>query len=104
MVARADGQESQLLAGVTPGSAEWGKDDDAMSLFIGTEPVRTLPTPDGDQRQYYVQVRDAARRRGQPGYRPQALAVMAVLEAATLAAETGVTQALPLTEAEIAAW
>lgn len=53
--ARADGQESQLLAGVTPGSAEWGKDDDAMSLFIGTEPVRTLPTPDGDQRQYYVQ-------------------------------------------------
>lgn len=62
---RADGQESQLLAGVTPGSAEWGKDDDAMSLFIGTEPVRTLPTPDGDQRQYYVQVRDAARRRGQ---------------------------------------
>lgn len=102
--ARADGQESQLLAGVTPGSAEWGKDDDAMSLFIGTEPVRTLPTPDGDQRQYYVQVRDAARRRGQPGYRPQALAVMAVLEAATLAAETGVTQALPLTEAEIAAW
>ena len=63
---RADGQESQLLAGVTPGSAEWGKDDDAMSLFIGTEPVRTLPTPDGDQRQYYVQVRDAARRRGQP--------------------------------------
>jgi len=30
--------------------------------------------------------------------------VMAVLEAATLAAETGVTQPLPLTEAEIAAW
>lgn len=62
--ARADGQESQLLAGVTPGSAEWGKDDDAMSLFIGTEPVRTLPTPDGDQRQYYVQVRDALRGAG----------------------------------------
>ena len=103
--ARADGQESQLLAGVTPGSAEWGKDDDAMSLFIGTEPVRTLPTPDGDQRQYYVQVRDALRGAGSnPVTAPQALAVMAVLEAATLAAETGVTQSLPLTEAEIAAW
>ncbi|HGE8424326.1 TPA: oxidoreductase [Serratia marcescens] len=103
--ARADGQESQLLAGVTPGSAEWGKDDDAMSLFIGTEPVRTLPTPDGDQRQYYVQVRDALRGAGSnPVTAPQALAVMAVLEAATLAAETGVTQPLPLTEAEIAAW
>ncbi|PYA53322.1 oxidoreductase, partial [Serratia marcescens] len=89
----------------TPGSAEWGKDDDAMSLFIGTEPVRTLPTPDGDQRQYYVQVRDALRGVGaNPVTAPQALAVMAVLEAATLAAETGVTQALPLTEAEIAAW
>ena len=76
-----------------------------MSLFIGTEPVRTLPTPNGDQRQYYFQVRDALRGAGSnPVTAAQALAVMAVLEAATLAAETGVTQPLPLTEAEIAAW
>lgn len=103
--ARADGQESQLLAGVIPGSAGWGKDDDALSLFVGTEPVRTLPTPDGDQRQYYIRLRDALRGDGaNPVTALQALAVMAVLEAAETAARTGATETLPLTAAEIAAW
>ncbi|SVK53684.1 Uncharacterised protein [Acinetobacter baumannii] len=50
-------------------------------------------------------MRDALHGTGSnPVTASQALAVMAVLEAATLAAETGVTQTLPLTEAEIAAW
>jgi len=103
--AKADGQESQLLAGVIPGSATWGKDDDALSLFVGTEPVRALPTPNGDQRQYYIQVRDALRGDGaNPVTALQALAVMAVLEAAETAAKTGATQPLPLTAEEIAAW
>ena len=71
-----------------------------MSLFIGTEPVRTLPTPDGDQRQYYVWVRDAARR---PTRLPPAGAGGdGGAGGGHPAAETGV-QALPLTEAEIAA-
>lgn len=103
--ARADGQESQLLAGVVPGEACWGKDDDALRLFVGTEPQRTLPTPDGDQRQYYIQVRDALWGNGaNPVTASQALGVMAVLEAADTAAKTGATEPLPLTAEEIATW
>lgn len=100
---RADVQESQLLAGVVPGMACWGKDDDALSLFVGTEPQRTLPTPNGDQRQFYIQVRDALWSNGaNPVTASQALAVMAVLEAADTAAKTGATERLPLTAEEIA--
>jgi len=101
----ADGQESQLLAGVIPGSASWGQDNDALSLFAGTDPVRQLPTPQGDQRQYYMQVRDAIRGEGSnPVTAAQALAVMAVLEAATNSSATGKALPLPLSEQEIASW
>jgi len=101
----ADGQESQLLAGVIPGSASWGQDNDALSLFAGTDPVRQLPTPQGDQRQYYMQVRDAIRGEGSnPVTAAQALAVMAVLEAASNSSSTGKALPLPLSEQEIASW
>lgn len=99
--ANADRQESQLLAGVVPGSDVWGQDDDALVLFEGTHPSRAIATPNGDQRQYYMQVRDALNgERGNPVPAVEALAVMAVLEAAVKSSETGQSQSLDLTSDE----
>lgn len=99
--AHADRQESQLLAGVTPGSAGWGADDDAMVLYSGEEAPRQLPTPAGDQRQYYIQIANALNGQQENPVPPQqALAVMAVLEAAVKASESGQAQQPALSEAE----
>jgi predicted dehydrogenase len=101
---RADRQESQLVAGLTPGSAGWGADDDALTLYVGDETPIQLPTPAGDQRQFYIHVRDALNGKcGNPVPPLQALAVMAVLEAAVRASESGQNQPLALSEAEMAA-
>ena len=81
---RIDQQEAQLLRGLRPGDAGWGEDDDATLLYAGGDatPV-ALPTPAGDQRAYYAAVRDALLGRGDNPVTPlQAIAVMAVLEAA----------------------
>lgn len=91
--ARADRQESQLLAGVTPGSAGWGEDDEAMVLYRGEEAPRQLPTPAGDQRQYYMQIANALNGAQENPVPPeQALAVMAVLEAAVKSSQSGQAQ------------
>ncbi|URQ61828.1 oxidoreductase [Pantoea alhagi] len=98
--ARADRQESQLLAGVTPGSAGWGEDDEAMMLYSG-EAQTQLPTPAGDQRQYYIQIANALNGAQQNPVPPeQALAVMAVLEAAVKASESGQAQSPALSAGE----
>lgn len=99
--ARIDQQEAQLLAGVVPGSESWGEDGDDMVLFNAQGEASALSTPKGDQRQYYVNVRDALRGEIENPVHPvEALAVMAVLEAAVTSSETGSTQALELTAAE----
>lgn len=74
-----------------------------MVLFNAQGEASTLRTPDGDQRQYYINVRDALSGEIENPVRPvEALAVMAVLEAAVKSSETGSTQALELTAQEIA--
>lgn len=98
--ARADRQESQLLAGVTPGSAGWGEDDDAMVLYSG-EAQTQLPVPAGDQRQYYIQIANALNGAQENPVPPeQALAVMAVLEAAVKSSESGQAQQPALSDQE----
>lgn len=100
---KADRQESQLLAGVVPGSATWGQDDDNLVLFGADLQPQTRKTPDGDQRQYYMHIRDALTgKRENPVSPLQALAVMAVLEAAVRSAESGTLQSIGLTAEEIA--
>lgn len=90
--ARADRQESQLLTGVTPGSAGWGEDDEAMVLYSGEQETQ-LPTPAGDQRQYYIQIANALNgAQANPVPPEQALAVMAVLEAAVKSSASGQAQ------------
>ena len=99
--ARIDQQEAQLLAGVIPGSESWGEDSDDMVLFDATGDATRLKTPKGDQRQYYINVRDALTGTiGNPVHPVEALAVMAVLEAAVRSSETGSTQTLELTAEE----
>ncbi|NDL62025.1 oxidoreductase [Acerihabitans arboris] len=101
---RADCQESQLVGGMTPGSAGWGEDSDALTLYVGDETPRQLPTPAGDQRQFYLQVRDALNGKGANPVPPlQSLAVMAVLEAAVQASESGQNHSLEMSETEMAA-
>ncbi|MHA1139094.1 oxidoreductase [Enterobacter mori] len=99
--ARIDQQEAQLLAGVIPGSESWGEDSDDMVLFDAAGDATRLKTPKGDQRQYYINVRDALTGTiGNPVHPVEALAVMAVLEAAVRSSETGSTQTLELTAEE----
>ena len=99
--ARIDQQETQLLAGVIPGSASWGEDSDAMVLFNAQGETSPIPAPKGDQRQYYIHVRDALTGKIDNPVPPvEALAVMAVLEAAVKSSETGSTQTLDLTAQE----
>lgn len=86
---RADQQEAQLLAGVVPGSPGWGADGDDL-IFHDGEGSRRLTTPSGDQRRYYMGVRDAVLGHGDNPVPPaQAIAVMAVLEAAQRSADEG---------------
>ena len=80
-----------------PGSEAWGEDSDSMVFFGADGASQTIPTPKGDQRQYYISVRDALLGKiANPVHPVEALAVMAVLEAAVTSSETGSTQTLAL--------
>ncbi len=99
-----DPQEAQLLSGLRPGQPGWGVDEEAMQFFDG-ESERAIACPDGDQSRYYAGIARALRGEGENPVTPlQALAVMAIIEAAQEAAATGRSIAPPLTPEEIAAW
>lgn len=96
-----DPQEAQLLSGMRPGAQGWGGDLDRMQIWNAARECRGMPTPAGDHRRYYNSVRDALRGLAPLAVPPiQALAVMAVLEAAIVSAEKGTRESVPLTEAE----
>ena len=96
----ADQQEAQLLAGMQPGEAGWGDDPDPLVIHTaaGQRDQRAIP---GDQRRYYHGIAAALRGSARNPVEPvEALAVMAVVEAAILAAKSGTTTALALTDRE----
>lgn len=103
--ARIDQQEAQLLSGVAPRSDAWGVDDDPL-VVIDAEGVTTdYPAERGDQTRYYAGVRDAILGRAPNPVAPvEALAVMAVIEAAARSAREGRVAALSLTDDERAAY
>lgn len=102
--ARADRQEAQLLAGLAPGAPGWGEAPDELHWF-GADGETRSPTPAGDQRRYYAAVRDAVAGRGANPVTPlQAVALMAVLEAADASAAQGRALAPALSEDERAAF
>jgi predicted dehydrogenase len=96
-----DRQEAQLLAGAKPGDDGWGMDDDPLRLFDAQGVATDCPAACGDQRRYYAGIAAALREEGGNPVPPvQALAVMAVVEAAIIAAATGRAAVPDLTTAE----
>jgi predicted dehydrogenase len=80
----------QLLAGMRPGDAEWGVDPDDLQVFGGDGMTQQCPAPRGDQSRYYAAIGDALLGGGKNPVPPtQAVAVMAVLEAAVISAREG---------------
>lgn len=101
----ADRQEAQLLAGMRPGGSGWGDDPDDLFFHDGDGQVSRLPTPAGDQRCYYAQLRDALNLVGSNPVPPlQAVTVMAVLDAAVESSARGRTVDLSLSDGESGAW
>lgn len=103
---RPDQQEAQLLAGLVPGSDDWGADSDPLLLHDGAGAVREITPARGDYRRFYAEVRDAIHGDSANPVPPiQALAVMAILDAAIHSdQQSGRSIALPLSAAEIRAW
>lgn len=103
--AGADRQESQLLAGMTPGAPGWGEDPDELIVFEGEQAAQHLGVPAGDYRRYYAGVRDAITASAPNPVPPiQALAVVAVLAAAIDSNREGCAAALPMSSDECASW
>ncbi len=87
---QADPQEAQLIAGLRPGDAQWGVDDDDLFVYDDTGAARRVAVPRGDQSRYYAAIRDALLGLGANPVPPaQAIAVMALLEAAIVSAREG---------------
>ncbi|PZO01176.1 MAG: oxidoreductase [Alphaproteobacteria bacterium] len=101
----ADRQEAQLLEGLAPGGPGWGEDPDSLILHGADGSTRRIAAQAGDQRAFYAGVRDAMRGCGPNPVPPiQALAVMAVVEAAVLSSTVGAAVDIGLTEAEQTQW
>ena len=103
---KPDIQEDQLRAGVLPGSPDWGLDPDDAVLYDGaTGETRALEAARGDQRGYYVALREALHGRAPNPVPPQQGAtVMAIIEAALQSEKEGRRVVPVLTKEERSAW
>lgn len=102
---RIDQQEAQLLSGIAPGSSGWGMDDDPLVVIDGEGVARDTPAERGDQRRYYTGMRDAILGQAPNPVMPiEALAVMAVIEAAAQSSREGRVVAPSLSDDERAAY
>jgi predicted dehydrogenase len=103
---KPDIQEDQLRAGVLPGAPDWGVDPDDAVLYSGaTGDTRALKAARGDQRGYYVALREALLGRAPNPVPPeQGATVMAIIEAGLLSDREGRRVVPALTKEERAAW
>jgi predicted dehydrogenase len=99
---KPDIQEDQLKAGVVPGSRDWGLDpDDAILYEGGTSDTRVLKAVRGDQRGYYVALREALLGRARnPVPAEQGATTMSIIEAAMRSDKEGRRVDPDLTEEE----
>lgn len=102
----ADVQEAQLMKGMRPDAAGFGYDPNPGVLIDGATGERTeIPAPAGDQRMYYVGIRDAImKQQPAPVSLRDSLAVMAILETSFRSGAEGRVLSLPLTAEERAEW
>jgi predicted dehydrogenase len=101
----ADQQESQLLRGVRPGMPGWGDDPDCLVILDCNGAAGSVAAISGDQRRYYRGIVDAIAGAAPNPVSPiEALAVMAILEAAANSARHQISVAVPMTQQECAAW
>jgi predicted dehydrogenase len=102
----ADVQERQLVEGMLPDDPAFGLDPDESIFIDGATGTRaTIPSPRGDQRMYYVGIRDAILGERQAFITAaDAVAVMAILETTFESGLRGQVLPLPLTAEEIASW
>jgi predicted dehydrogenase len=103
---KPDVQEDQLRAGMVPGSAAWGFDADDAVLYDGASAsATTIKSARGDQRGYYVALRDAIRGTGSNPVTPeQGATVMAIIEAGLRSHEEGHRVLPDLSDDEREAW
>ena len=103
---KPDVEEDQLRAGVLPGAPDWGLDPDDAVLYEGaTGGTRALKAARGDQRGYYIALREALFGRAPNPVPPeQGATVMAIIEAAMRSDKEGRRVVPNLTEEERAAW
>jgi predicted dehydrogenase len=103
---KPDIQEDQLRAGVFPDSPDWGVDRDSAVLYDGAGgTTRTLETRRGDQRGYYVALREALHGRAPNPVPPaQGATVMAIIEAAFRSEKEGRRIVPDVTNEERSAW
>lgn len=100
-----DLQEKQLLSGMRPGEAGWGEDPNALIVFDRSGEQRIVPATRGDQRMYYAGLVETLNGSICAWVTPiQALAVMAVVEAAVDSARSRRSVELPLTVEERRSW
>ena len=94
------------MSGMLPGSPGFGYDPNPGVLFTGATGERTeIPVPAGNQRMYYVGIRDAIlKQQPAPVSSTDSLAVMAILETSFKSGAEGKVLSLPLTERERAVW
>lgn len=96
-----DQQEAQLRAGMKPGAAGWGEDPDDIHFWDGEGNTTHWPVPAGDQRGYYQAIYEALTGSAPNPVTPaEAIAVMAVIEAAIHSDALGQRVKLDLTEDE----
>ena len=98
----ADVQEKQLVAGMRPGSIDFGIDPDPGILYDVTTGEQTeIPAPASNQVAYYVGIREALHgRQPNPVTPEQAVVVMAILETSFESGARGQVLPLQLTERE----
>src|SRR5438105_3297426 len=103
---KPDIQEDQLRAGMLPGAPDWGADPDDALLYEGaTADTRVLKAARGDQRGYYVALREALLGRAANPVPPeQAATVMTIIEAGLRSEKEGRRVVPDITEEERAAW
>jgi predicted dehydrogenase len=102
----ADTQEAQLKAGMQPDDPTFGEDSDPGILYDGaTGTITKIAAPAGNQRMYYVGIRDSILRGVSPPISARdAVTVMAILEASFESAARGAVVSIQLNPTERAEW